>query len=77
MKSDKTHKITVYDMLDTERVVLKFVQRQVYTEEVCKFVQRQVYTEEVCALNQGQFVKRSSSLRQLDPYIDNGILNSR
>ena len=29
-------------MLDAERVVLKFVQRQVYTEEVC-------------ALNQGQF----------------------
>jgi len=51
-------------MLDAESFVLKFVQRQVYTEEVC-------------ALNQGQFVKRSSSLRQLDPYIDNGILNSR
>jgi len=44
---------------------------------VLKFVQRQVDTEEVCALNQGQLVKRSSSLRQLDPYIDNGKLNSR
>mgnify|MGYP000270050659 FL=1 len=29
------NKITVHDMLDTERVVLTFVQRQVYTEEVC------------------------------------------
>ena len=51
-------------MLDAESVVLTFVQRQVYTEEVC-------------ALNRGQLVKRSSSLRQLDPYIDNGRLNSR
>ena len=46
--------MTVHDMRDAERVVLKFVQRQVYTEEVC-------------ALKQGQFVKHSSSLRQLDP----------
>jgi len=35
-------------MLDAERVVLTFVQRQVYTEEVC-------------ALKQGQLVKRCSS----------------
>ena len=33
LKSDNTHKIIVHDMLDTESVtVLKFVQRQVYTE---------------------------------------------
>ena len=51
-------------MLDAERVVFKFVQRQVYREKVC-------------ALKQGQFVKRCSSLRQQDSYIDNGILNSR
>jgi len=47
-KSDNTHQITVHNMLDDESVVLKFVQRQVYTEEVS-------------ALNQGQLVKRSSS----------------
>jgi len=51
-------------MLDAESVMLKFVQKQIYTEEVR-------------ALNWGQSVKRRSSLRQLDTYIDNGILNSR
>ena len=54
LKSDNTHKIIVHDMLDAESVVLKFVQTQVYTEQVC-------------ALNQGQLVKCSSSFRQLDP----------
>ena len=33
-KSDDTHKITVHDMLDAESVMLKFVQKQIYTEEV-------------------------------------------
>lgn len=56
-----SQRLSVEDMLEAERAIISFVQRQHFKEEIFSLVK-------------GNSVRRGSSLHRLDPQMDNGIL---